>query len=322
MTDEPWIVRSGDAPDAPFAMSVTPERAGWVYSGLRILDLAPGASADFDTGDEEMLVVPLSGSVDVHVHGPTGAPGSSAGSPDPEASGEATMLLRGRESVFTGHTDRAYLPIGSSVRMSSAAGGRFALCTARAERRYPPLYLAADRVGSALRGTGRVSRQVVDLANAELCPADRLIVCEVYTPAGGTSSAPPHKHDAAGPAETELEEIYYFELSGSGASGGDGSAGARHATTASDERRIAVDTIVRSGDVALVPYGWHGPTTAPGDADLYYLNVMAGPVRSWQVTFHPTAGPRPDPGDPVDPRLPLVGPGAPHSPGRLPDDGA
>ena len=147
-----------------------------------------------------------------------------------------------------------------------------------------------------------MSRQVVDLANAELCPAERLIVCEVYTPAGNTSSAPPHKHDRAGPNETELEEIYYFELSS------ESRDGATHATTASDHRPIAVHTTVHGGDVALVPYGWHGPTAAPSDADLYYLNVMAGPVRSWQVTFHPTAGPRPDPDAPVDPRLPLVRP--------------
>jgi 5-deoxy-glucuronate isomerase len=293
MTGERWIVRAGSAAADPFALSLTPERAGWRYSGLRILHLDPGAQAAFDTGDEEMLLVPLSGAADVR-------------------SDDQTMVLHGRESVFAGHTDRAYLPIGASVRVSSAAGGRFALCTARAERRYPPRYLAADRVGSALRGTGRVSRQVVDLANAELCPADRLIVCEVYTPAGGTSSAPPHKHDTAGPDETELEEIYYFELSGRGAgSGGDDPTVARHATTASDDRPIAVDTTVRSGDVALVPYGWHGPTTAPDAADLYYLNVMAGPVRYWQVTFHPTAGPRPDLDDPVDPRLPLVGFGSP-----------
>jgi 5-deoxy-glucuronate isomerase len=281
--DGRWVIRSGAAAGDPFALSVTPDRAGWAYSGLRILRLPPGGTAGFDTGDEEMLLVPLSGAVDVRVD-------------------DLEFALAGRRTVFTGHTDRAYLPIGASVQVASTDGGRFALASSRAEKHYPATYLPADRIASALRGAGAVSRQVVDLANAELCPADRLIVCEVYTPAGGTSSAPPHKHDHAGPDETELEEVYYFELSGESADG------ATHATTASDDRPIDVHTTVRSGDVALVPYGWHGPTTAPADADLYYLNVMAGPVRSWQVTFHPTAGPRPDPDAPVDPRLPLVRP--------------
>ena len=40
-------------------------------------------------------------------------------------------------------------------------------------------------------------------------------------------------------------------------------------------------------DVVLVPHGWHGPSIAAPGHDLYYLNVMAGPVRSWQITDHP-----------------------------------
>ena len=43
-------------------------------------------------------------------------------------------------------------------------------------------------------------------------PADRLIACEVITPAGNWSSYPPHKHDQDRPGETVLEEIYYFEI--------------------------------------------------------------------------------------------------------------
>ena len=44
--------------------------------------------------------------------------------------------------------------------------------------------------------------------------ADRLIAVEVLTPGGNWSSCPPHKHDEHRPGEeSELEEIYYFELS-------------------------------------------------------------------------------------------------------------
>ena len=44
-------------------------------------------------------------------------------------------------------------------------------------------------------------------------PADRLLVCEVFTPAGNWSSYPPHKHDVdRPPGEVKLEEIYYYRF--------------------------------------------------------------------------------------------------------------
>jgi 5-deoxy-glucuronate isomerase len=35
-----------------------------------------------------------------------------------------------------------------------------------------------------------------------------------------------------------------------------------------------------------VPRGYHTVSAAPG-YDLYYLNVMAGPLREWRVSFDP-----------------------------------
>ncbi len=46
------------------------------------------------------------------------------------------------------------------------------------------------------------------------------------------------------------------------------------------ERPIDVLAEVRTGDVVLVPHGWHGPSMAAPGYDLYYLNVMAGPARA------------------------------------------
>ena len=55
------------------------------------------------------------------------------------------------------------------------------------------------------------------------------------------------------------------------------------------ERPIDVLAEVRTGDVVLVPHGWHGPAIAAPDADLYYLNVMAGPgaERTWLICDDP-----------------------------------
>ena len=48
-------------------------------------------------------------------------------------------------------------------------------------------------------------------------PADRLLVCEVFTPAGNWSSYPPHKHDVdRPPGEVKLEEIYYYRFARAG----------------------------------------------------------------------------------------------------------
>jgi 5-deoxy-glucuronate isomerase len=43
---------------------------------------------------------------------------------------------------------------------------------------------------------------------------------------------------------------------------------------------------VEDRDVVLVPRGYH-PVSAAHGFDLYYLNVMAGPVRNWQFTTAP-----------------------------------
>ena len=41
---------------------MTPESAGWHYSGLAVLELEPGGSATWETGPAETLVMSLSGS--------------------------------------------------------------------------------------------------------------------------------------------------------------------------------------------------------------------------------------------------------------------
>ena len=48
---------------APFSLDISAGDAGWAYSGLRVLSLAPGAPIRIETGGSETLVLPLSGSV-------------------------------------------------------------------------------------------------------------------------------------------------------------------------------------------------------------------------------------------------------------------
>ena len=246
---------------------MTQASAGWGYSSLKIISLESAGSHRFETGSDEVIVLPLNGSVAVAVD-------------------DAHCELDGRPSVFEGPTDIAYVGTGSAVTLRSTSGGRFALCGARAESALPMRYLAASQVPVELRGTGQSSRQVRNFGTPDSLDAAKIIACEVITPAGNWSSYPAHKHDQASETESELEEIYYFEIA-AGPSGQPGFGFMR--TSASPGHDIDVLEEVRDRDTVLVPYGWHGPCVAAPGFDMYYLNVMAGPgaERVWKISDHP-----------------------------------
>ena len=276
------LVRSGTSGDGTFCLVVTPERAGWTYSGLRVLELEPGGTATFSTGEDEVLVLPLAGSCRV------------------ECDGER-VELDGRDDVFSRVTDFAYVPRDATVAVASERGGRFALPSARASRRLPVRHGRAEDVPVELRGAGQASRQVNNFCSPDVFEADRLIAVEVLTPAGNWSSYPPHKHDEQREGESALEEVYYFEVARGGPA-------YQRVYTSGPGREIDVCAEVTSGDVVLIPHGYHGPSMAAPGYDLYYLNVMAGPgERVWRFCDDPAhAWIRGSwEGQAVDPRLPL-----------------
>jgi 5-deoxy-glucuronate isomerase len=264
----------------PYGLVVTPDSAGWAYSGLRVLEL-DGESV-FETGEEEMLVLPLSGGCAVRCD-------------------DAEFELTGRADVFSRVTDFAYVPRDATVRVRGR--GRFALPSARCESRLTPRYGPAEKVPVEVRGAGIASRQVNNFCTPDGFPhAEKLIACEVLTPGGCWSSYPPHKHDEERPGECVLEEIYYFEVARGGM--------AYQRVYGTADRPIDVLAEVRTGDVVLIPHGWHGPSMAAPGYDLYYLNVMAGPApeRQWLICDDPAhAWVRETwAGQEADPRLPLT----------------
>jgi 5-deoxy-glucuronate isomerase len=135
--------------------------------------------------------------------------------------------------------------------------------------------IGPDKVTQEVRGKGSNTRHVTNIL-PETEPADSLLVVEVLTPAGNTSSYPPHKHDKNDlPRESLLEETYYHRLNPS--------QGFGFQRVYTDDRSLDEAMAVENGDVVLVPKGYHPTATCHG-YDLYYLNVMAGPVRTWK--FH------------------------------------
>jgi 5-deoxy-glucuronate isomerase len=256
--DRRLYVPAGSAASGGDPVHVTPEAAGWTYSGLRVLRLGPAESRRIETGEDELIVLPIAGSCAVRCEG-------------------QRFALAGRASVFERVTDFAYVPRDTTFEVESDAGGEFALPTARARRRLEPAYGPAERVPVETRGAGRATRQVTNFCSPDAFPTDRLTAVEVLTPAGNWSSYPPHKHDQERAGEAILEEIYYFRVAGP--------AGfAVHRTYASDGE-FDVTVTVRDGDVFLVPKGYHGPCAASPDHDLYYLNVLAGPGAKRTMAF-------------------------------------
>ncbi|MDQ4490970.1 5-deoxy-glucuronate isomerase [Sinomonas sp. ASV486] len=301
-----WVYPLGSASDGAWQVSLGPTEAGnssapavpgWAHTGIKVAVLAPGASVSLEAAGEERIVVPLEGSFEVTVDG-------------------VAHHLRGRASVFAGPSDVLYTGIGRTAVISSAEGGRVAVALAPAKEEYPTRLVRAEETPVELRGAGNCSRQVHNFGTPAALEADRFIVCEVITPGGNWSSYPPHKHDEEKDGETFLEEIYYFEtrlapdspIAGGPAEAGQDPVGYAR-VYASDERPIDVNAEVRTGDVVLVPYGWHGPAMAAPGYDLYYLNVMAGPgrVREWLISDDPHHGWVRSTWDAqqVDPRLPF-----------------
>ncbi|WP_432522612.1 5-deoxy-glucuronate isomerase [Kineococcus sp. SYSU DK006] len=293
MPGSPLHLPRGSSARDGFDLVVTPESAHWGFSSLRTLTLPPGGSRTFATGEEELLVLPLSGAARVEVDG-------------------RSLDLRGRAGVFEGVSDFAYVGRDSELTISSAAGGVFSFPGARATRRLPFRYGPAEGVPVELRGAGQCSRQVNNFATPQAFETDKLIACEVLTPAANWSSYPPHRHDRTSEVESDLEEVYYFEFRSRAPAGTPGTAGpglGYQRVYGDAERPVDVLEEVRSGDVVLIPHGWHGPSIASPSHDMYYLNVMAGPEaeRAWKICDDPAHGwVRATWQDqPVDPRLPF-----------------
>ncbi len=287
----PHYLPVGAAAAEGFTVYIGPEEAGWSYSSLRVVEIPAGGALELFTGDSEMLVLPLAGGCRVEC-------------------GTFAQELVGRHSVFDRVSDFAYVPRESDVRLASAEGVRLALPGARARHALPARYGAADAVPVEIRGAGPCSRQVNNFASPEGFETDRLIAVEVLTPGGNWSSYPPHRHDRAKEGEAILEEIYYFEVAGGAGTDAPGPGGYQRVYSSAPDREIDVLAEVSSGDVVLVPHGYHGPSMAAPGYDLYYLNVLAGPSPERTMAFSD------DPahawvrlsweGQPVDARLPMT----------------
>jgi 5-deoxy-glucuronate isomerase len=241
-------------------VKVTPESAGWEYVGFEVLRLDAGRTVERETGDEEVCLILLEGYCNV-----------SAGD-------EAWTGIGGRDSVFEGPPYAVYLPPGTAYSVEADSYLELAVCSAPAENGVEAFLIRPEDIEVEVRGSGNAERQVHPILMAE-GQAERLLVVEVITPNGHWSSYPPHKHDQDDlPEESYLEETYFHKVQPP-----QGFAVQRVYT---GDRSLDETVTVVDGDTVLVPRGYHAVSAPPG-YDVFYLNVMAGPVREWKFRNDP-----------------------------------
>jgi 5-deoxy-glucuronate isomerase len=235
---------------------VTPKSAGWTYVGFDLHRLAQGEALAAETGEREICLVLVSGQAEVW------------------AGEQSFGVIGGRMSPFEGAPDAVYIPAGSHWRVEAATGLELAVCSAPGIKgAYVPRLIPAGTHAQIVRGKGSNTRLVTNIL-PETDPAHALLVVEVITPQGHSSSYPPHKHDQDNlPSESFLEETYYHRINPP--------QGFAFQRVYTDDRSLDEAMAVEDGDVVLVPKGYH-PCAAVHGYELYYLNVMAGPHRIWK----------------------------------------
>jgi 5-deoxy-glucuronate isomerase len=241
--------------DARDLVDVTPASAGWRYVGFSAHRLAAGETLALDLPGREACIVVLSGRVTV------------------SAAGQVWADVGGRSSVFDDAAPSAvYLPDGAGIVVKAATAAEIGVAHAPGGGRLPARLIEPASMKRSVRGKGANTRYVCDIL-PQTEPAEHLLVVEVRTPSGHSSSYPPHKHDTDNlPDESSLEETYYHRL--------DPPQGFAFQRVYTDDRSLDESMAVENHDVVMVPRGYH-PVVVPHGYNLYYLNVMAGPQRRW-----------------------------------------
>lgn len=282
-TQSPLLV----APDfsQPEYLRVTPASAGWDYLHFAARQLQAGDHWSFATGEYELALVVLGGVCAV------------------ESNRGSWPAVGRRASVFDGMPYTLYLPrqthftiTARSERLDIAYGW----CLA--SEAHPARLVTPKEVAVEIRGGGNATRQI----NKMIPPGfdcSRIVVVEVYTPAGNWSSYPPHKHDqhrldAQGNLiEADLEEIYFYKIASP--------SGFAYQRIYTADERLDELMLVRDSHLVLSPEGYH-PVVAGHGYDCYYLNMLAGSAQSLAASDDPDYAWVKETWKEKDPRLPLV----------------
>jgi 5-deoxy-glucuronate isomerase len=239
-------------------VSVAAQSAGLRYVSFSAHQLAPGESLALSDDANELCAVILSGKVSA------------------KTQGLEWKEFGGRKSVFEDAAPYAvYVPPHTQLAITARTDVELAVARSPAKGELPVRLIEPAAMRRSERGKDGNTRYVCDILPEDQ-PAESLLVVEVRTPSGNSSSYPPHKHDVDNiPLESLLEETYYHRI--------DPPQGFVFQRVYSDSRDIDESMAVEDRNVVLVPRGYH-PVVVPHGYQSYYFNVMAGPKRVWH--FH------------------------------------
>jgi 5-deoxy-glucuronate isomerase len=243
-------------------VKVTPQSAGWSYVGFAAYRLRPQEELAIAANPkDEVCIVVLAGRVSVRVKE------------------QIWRDLGERNSVFDERSPFAvYSPRADGVTVVPHTSAEIGVASAPGGGSLPPRLIEPATMKRFARGEGLNQRFVCDIL-PEKEPAEHLLVVEVVTPGGHSSSYPPHKHDTDNlPFESSLEETYYHRL--------EPAQGFAFQRVYTDDRKLDEALAVEDHDVVMVPRGYH-PVVVPYGYKSYYLNVMAGPKREWHFKNDP-----------------------------------
>jgi len=238
---------------------ITPDKANWSYVGFESIELKKGQSINLISNKDEICVVVISGKCTI-----------SSTEISPTEIGQRMCPFERKKpwSVYINNNDHLNIIANTDLEI--------AICRAPGGGDFSGRIISPKEIDSEKRGK-RCNQRLVHNILPETEPANSLLVVEVYTDEGNTSSYPSHKHDVDNfPHETYLEETYYHRFSPN--------QGFAFQRVYTEDGSLDESMAVYDKDVVMVPRGYHPVATIAGYNN-YYLNVMAGPIRKWCFTW-------------------------------------
>lgn len=219
---------------------------------MDFLNLCDGQSVSYDEKDREFALILLGGKCTV------------------QGKEFRFEKIGERATPFDGKPVTAFIGANTPFSVMGEGDVRIAVCKSPAKKTYPPRVIGANEVREKTLGKGSFERLAYFNLD-ETVPAEALYIGEFLVSDGRWASFPPHKHDVDNmPAEGKLEEVYYFEF--------DKPAGFGVQMVYDREGEFDLAYRVQSGDMVLIPKGYHPCAVAPGYTE-YCLWVMAGKDR-------------------------------------------
>lgn len=233
------------------------------YTGLKVVNITPDQTlVEIVKSNQELCVVVISGYVDVKTRN------------------LEFDNIGNRMTPFVEQGPHAfYIASNDFIEIKGVTHAEIAFCYGLSSQNHETRHIHPNNIEIESRGTGQMKRVAKDIL-PETEEADSLLIVEVITEGGNWSSFPSHRHDENNlPIQSQLEEIYYHKLNPS-------FGGFALQYVYNDDRSVNELYSIDNNTAVIVKEGYH-PVAVPPGYSLYYLNVMAGPKRTWKFYNDP-----------------------------------